>query len=68
MPIKANVKQFSRSKIPEPDPKPNVETETEPEPKNVYIDDDVTENIIQENDDFLNDLNNENYIEPPTQS
>ena len=70
MPIKANVKRFSRSKIPEPDPEPNVETETEPEPEpeNVYIDDDVTENIIQENDDFLNDLNNENYVEPPTQN
>ena len=79
MPLKVNVKKFSRSKqVQEEEPKNEIlevpqETENIPEPENVYIHDTESEqNIIvtnnDNNDDFLNDLNNENYVEPLSQS
>ena len=82
MPLKVNVKKFSRSKKKE-EPAELAETETtseiqEPEIKNIIetnddinydaSDEDTDKEKEDEKDDFLNDLTNDNYVEPPTQS
>jgi len=77
MPLKINVKKFSRSNV-NPPPQTITETETETETESEYIPEPEPININEEEeeqnyittnteDDLLNDLNNINYTEPPTQ-
>ena len=75
MPLKINVKKFSRSNVPPPTPTPTQEQEPQaeseyiPEPEPININEEEEQNYINTNDDddLLNDLNNINYAEPPTQ-
>jgi hypothetical protein len=55
----------------EPEAPPSPKPEPEPEPESMYEEDSVSEmsgedNNINQDDDFLSDLNNVNYREPPT--
>ena len=54
----------------EPEAPPSPKPEPEPEPESIYEDDSVSEisedNNIEQDADFLSDLNNVNYREPPT--
>jgi hypothetical protein len=75
MPLKINVKKFSRSNVNPPNPPPITEDIPEseyipePEPVNINEEEEEEQNYITTNteDDLLNDLNNINYTEPPTQ-
>lgn len=60
-----------KSTLVEPEAPPSPKPEPEPEPESMYEEDSVSEmsgedNNINQDDDFLSDLNNVNYREPPT--
>lgn len=77
MPLKVNVKKFSRSKKIEPIEQIEEKgiAEQEPEIKNIIetnddydASDELDNEEEEEKDDFLTDLTNDRYVEPPTQS